>query len=56
MTQEEEQAKIRRLSEENRRLWKQLCDDLTPEQRVQALRIGRIEFASAGARRITEEE
>lgn len=46
-----DQAEIRRLSEENRRIKGILRSDLTPEQKVEALRIGRIEFKSAGATR-----
>lgn len=51
MTPEQERAEIRKLSEENRRLKGILRSDLTPEQKAEALRIGRIEFASAGATR-----
>jgi hypothetical protein len=39
------------LEAELRREERQLRKDLTPEQREEALRIGRIEFQSAGATR-----
>lgn len=51
MTPEQERAEIRKLSEENRRLKGLLRSNLTPQEKAEALRIGRIEFKSAGAMR-----